>query len=233
MDVTDNHIQKAPDDFIGLVVNTDKSLTLQDYIDANELIQFENQIAENRWDGFIYINPYVMENNLPDCYLGRWNHTAEMCNLISQYGLRTFEEYKADDLHRQGGVGGGAYLLEDRKKIPSAVSKFGSKQLLTFCDDYHDEYLDYIAENWTFEDFISWGKQEFIFVEFEDLPFFDFPEKKPDYYNVMILTGSWICSKNLKKAESCLYSKKILIDTATKKPSKLMQDGCLSIPLRP
>lgn len=110
-----------------------------------------------------------------------------MCSLIRQYGLRTFEEYEAINATRQVDVCAGPYVLREREKVPSAIKKFGSTKMLTFCDDYHDEYLDFIAENWTFDDFVSWGKKELIFVEFEDLPLFDFPQEKPDYYNVMIL----------------------------------------------
>ena len=36
------------------------------------------------------------------------------------------------------------------------------------------------------EQFINWGKKEFIYVKFQDLVNFDFPGKHPDYYNVFI-----------------------------------------------
>jgi hypothetical protein len=180
-----NYIKDIPDDFVGLNVSTINSLSLDQYIERKELIEFHNKTATG-WNGTFYINPYVMENSLDDCYLYRWDDTARMCRLIRQYGLRTFEEYEGMN-PKEWGLPAGSYVLKERSKLPSAIDKFGSTQMLTFCSDYHDEYCDYIAENWTFEDFINWGKKEFIFVEFKDLPLFDFPEKKPDYYNVMIL----------------------------------------------
>jgi len=181
-----NYIKDIPDDFVGLNVSTINSLSLDQYIGRKELIEFHNK-ASSGWNGSFYMNPYVMENSLDDCYLYRWQDTAHMCNLIRQYGLRSFEEYVAIDATRQIDVCGGPYVLKEREKIRQVIEKFGSTQMLTFCSDYHDEYCDHIAENWMFDDFVSWGKKEFIFVEFEDLPLFDFPEREPDYYNVMIL----------------------------------------------
>jgi hypothetical protein len=186
MDNDGNYLEDIPGDFVGLVVSTDNSLTLNDYMERRELIEFSNKNAKE-WSGYFYINPYVTENSLEDCYLYRWHDTAHMCRLIRQYGLLTFEEYEAINATRQMDVQSGPYVLKERCKMPSAIEKFGSSQMLTFCSDYHDEYCDHIAGNWTFEDFVSWGKKEFIFVGFKDLPLFDFPEKKPDYYNVMIL----------------------------------------------
>jgi hypothetical protein len=185
MDNDGNYLQDIPGDFVGLLVSTDNSLTLNEYIERKELIEFQNKTAKE-WSGSFYMNPYVMENSLEDCYLYRWHDTAHMCRLIRQYGLRTFEEYEVMN-PKEWGLPAGCYVLKKRSKLPSAIEKFGSTQMLTFCSDYHDEYCDHIAENWTFDDFVSWGKKEFIFVEFKDLPLFDFPEKKPDYYNVMIL----------------------------------------------
>jgi hypothetical protein len=181
-----NYIKDILDDFVGLNISTINSLSLDQYIERKELIEFHNK-TDSGWNGTFYINPYVMENSLEDCYLHRWHDTAHMCRLIRQYGLLTFKEYEAIDATRQVDVHTGPYVLKERSKLPYAVDKFGSTQMLTFCSDYHDVYCDHIAENWTFEDFVSWGKKEFIFVEFEELPLFDFPDKKPDYYNVMIL----------------------------------------------
>jgi hypothetical protein len=186
MDNNGNYLQDIPDDFVGLLVSTDNSLTLNEYIDRKELIEFNNKTAKE-WSGSFYMNPFVMENSLEDCCLCRWNETAHMCRLIRQYGLLTFEEYEAINATKQMDVQGGPYVLKERSQLPSAIERFGSTHMLTFCSDYHNEFLDYIAENWTFDDFVSWGKKEFIFVEFKDFPSFDFPEKKPDYYNVMIL----------------------------------------------
>jgi len=181
-----NYIEDIRNDFVGLNVSTLNSLNLDQYIERKELIEFHNKTASG-WNGTFYINPYVMENSLNDCYLYRWNDTADMCRLIRQYGLLTFEEYDTIDATRQVDVHAGPYVLKERSKLPMAIEKFGSTQMLTFCSDYHDEYCDHIAESWTFDDFVSWGKKEFIFVEFKDLPLFDFPDKNPDYYNVMIL----------------------------------------------
>ena len=181
-----NYIKDIPDDFVGLNISTINSLGLDQYIERKELIEFHNK-TDSEWNGTFYINPHIMENMLDDCYLYRWQDTAHMCSLIRQYGLRSFEEYEAINATRKMDVCGGPYVLKEREKVPQAINKFGSTKMLTFCSDYHDEYCDHIAENWTFDDFISWGKKEFILVEFEDLPLFDFPKKKPVYYNVMIL----------------------------------------------
>lgn len=181
-----NCVQKEPDDFVGFSVITHSSLTLQDYIDRKELLEFENTTSEG-WSGYLYINPFVIKNSLDDCYLYRWNHTVHMCRLIRQYGLRTFKEYEDCRATLLTDVWHGPYVVEARRGLPSAIKRFGSTKMLTFCSDFHDEFLHFISENWTFDDFVSWGKKELIFVTFEDLPYFDFPETKPDYYNVMIL----------------------------------------------
>jgi hypothetical protein len=106
--------------------------------------------------------------------------------LIRLYGLMSFEEFDAENLTRQVNVMHGPYVLQKRKLMQPHIQKFGSTRMLTFCSDNHNEYMDHIAGNWTFDDFISWGKKEFIFVNFKDLPLFDLPENKPDCYNVFI-----------------------------------------------
>ncbi|MGN6298434.1 MAG: hypothetical protein ACTHM7_16705 [Ginsengibacter sp.] len=40
LDNDGNYLEDIPDDFVGLLVSTDNSLTLDDYIDRKELIQF-------------------------------------------------------------------------------------------------------------------------------------------------------------------------------------------------
>ena len=175
-----------PDAFDGFVIHTEDNKTLDDYLKENILIEVERS-CKNDYVGHLYINPYVVMNSLKDVYLYRWQSTMAMCKIIREYGLKTFEEYKEDDVLNEVGIGDGAYVLKARQEILSEIIKLGSTKMITICSDYHDVYIDHIEEGWTFDDFISWGKKEFIFVEFKDLAHFDFPEKRPDCFNVMIL----------------------------------------------
>lgn len=174
----DNTRTPLPEGFSGLIISTGDSMDADDYIKNNLLLEFST-INTGNDSGHFYINRYVMENSLPEAYLLRWWDTKSMCDLIRLQGLKTFEEY---DLVNDAGT----YVLRYRRQMQPYIQKMGSTAMLTFCSDYHDAYLDHIEESWTFDDFISWGKKEFIYVAFKDLPLFDFPEKKPDCYNVFI-----------------------------------------------
>lgn len=174
-----------PKAFDGIVICTDDGLTVDDYIKRNELLEF-SRISTGNDNGGFYINSNVVENSLAEVNLLRWQQTAEMCTLIKEYGLTTFDYYCENKADISVGISGGVYLLEERKKMYPHIAKFGSTAMLTFCNDHHPEFLEHIANNWTFDDFVSWGKKEFIYIDFKDLQLFDFPEKKPAYYNVFI-----------------------------------------------
>lgn len=171
-------LTEVPEGFSGLIISTEDSMNVDDYIRKKKLLDFSTVNIGND-SGYLYINPFVIDNSLPEVYLLRWWDTKDMCDVIRKYGLKTFEEYNLFN-------NGGTYVLKYRKEMQSHIQKMGSTAMLTFCSDYHDTFIEHIEENWTFEDFISWGKKEFIYVEFKDLPLFDFPENKPDCYNVFI-----------------------------------------------
>lgn len=180
-----NPVVSSPAGFSGLLIQTELPLTLEDYVQRKGLLEF-NHIGLEDSRGHFYINQQVIENSLAEVYLGRWGNTKHMCRLIRKYGLMSFEEYKAEELTMVVDVMNGPYILEDRKNIQPHIKKFGSTAMLTFCSDHHPGFIDHIEQNWSFADFISWGKKEFIYVDFKDLVHFDFPEKSPDCYNVFI-----------------------------------------------
>lgn len=174
-----------PPNFEGVYISTDNGLTLDDYIRQKELLDF-SLITKDNDSGFFYINQHVIKNSLPETYMHRWNQTANLCQLIRDYGFRTIADYEAEGIDKLWGYDFGVGILAMRAAMLPHLHKWGSTHRLTFCDDKHPEFLDFIADNWTFEDFISWGKKELIYVDFKDLPYFDFPKHEPDYYNVMI-----------------------------------------------
>lgn len=165
-----NSLTYLPEGFSWLIFSADDGMNANDYIKNNLLLEFSTFNIGNN-SGHFYINPFVIENSLPEAYLLRWWDTKSMCDLIREQGLKTFEEY---DLFNHLG----SYVLKYHREMQPHIQKMGSTAMLTFCSDHHDEYIDHIEENWSFDDFISWGKKEFIYVEFKDLPLFDFPEKK-------------------------------------------------------
>ena len=171
-------ITQLPEGFSKLIISTDDAMDADDYIKKNLLLDFSTINIGND-SGHFYINPYVIENSLPEAYLLRWWDTKLMCDLIREQGLITFEEYQLFN-------DAGSYVLKYRREMQPPIQKMASTAMLTFCSDHHDQYVDHIEQNWSFDDFISWGKKEFIYVVFKDLPLFDFPEKKPDCYKVFI-----------------------------------------------
>jgi hypothetical protein len=140
-------IKHLPEGFSGLLISTDDAMNADDYIKNNLLLEFST-INIGNGSGHFYINPFVIENSLPEPYLLRWWDTKSMCNLIREQVLKTFEEY---DLFNHGG----SYVLKYRLEMQPHIQKMGSTAMLTFCSDYHDEYMDHIEENWSFDDFIS------------------------------------------------------------------------------
>lgn len=180
-----NRVKGYPEGFDGLVFNTEDGLTVQDYIEKRLLLD-ANRISPQDDRGFLYLNQYIIENSLPEVYLYRWWQTMHMCKVIRLYGSQTFEDYQAQQITLEVDVMNGPWVLKQRKAIQPHIATFGSTEMLTFCCDHHSEYMDHIAANWSFDDFVSWGKKEFIYVRFEDLANFDFPENKPDCYNVFI-----------------------------------------------
>lgn len=184
-DVDGNRVKGYPEGFDGLVFNTEDGMTIQDYMDRSQLLVC-NRISPQDDSGYFDINHHVLMNSLPKVYLYNWWPTMHMCKVIRQYGLQTFEEYQAKQITLEVDFWHGPYVLKQRLAIQPEIAIFGSTEMLTFCADHHSEYADHIAANWTFDDFVNWGKKEFIYVSFEDLPNFDFPENKTDCFNVFI-----------------------------------------------
>lgn len=178
-------LTELPNDFDGYVIYTNHNTTIDYSIEKLDLLDFD-LISTQKIRGHFYINQFVIYNSLPEIFRPRWQFNFEMCNLIKDFGLRNFEDYDKEELSELIDHSFGYHLLKERIKMQPSIAKFGSSKMISFCSDYHDVYLDHIANNWSFEDFVSWGKKEFIYVEFKDLHLFDFPEKKPDYYNVFI-----------------------------------------------
>lgn len=178
-------LTKLPEDYNGYIISTENNTTIENAIEALELLDFTYKSPEDD-SGYFYINPFLIENSLSQIQIPRWQFTAEMCRVIRDFGLHNFDYYEAEDVTRMVDYSNGCYLLESRKSMQTHIAKFGSTKMISFCCDYHDVYLEHIANNCSFDDFVSWGKKEFIYVEFKDLHSFDFPEKKPDYYNVFI-----------------------------------------------
>lgn len=153
--------------------------TVQDIIDKKDVLSLNiiNSKTTNGYDYF-YINPFVAEFSQDEYYVGRWHSVKHFAKELKEKGFPTkqFYETNQDD-----------YWFLNRKKYYDFIKPIGGTQSVIFCDDHHQKWLDYFADNWTIEDFIEWGKKDFIFIEFKDLVHFDFPEKKPEYYNVFIL----------------------------------------------
>ncbi len=153
--------------------------TVQDVIDDKDIVSMHvtNSKTPNEYDLF-YINPFVAEFSQDEYYIGRWNTVKHIADELKENGFpnKAFYETNKDD-----------YWFLNRKKYYDFIKTIGGTQSVIFCDDKHQEWLDYFADNYTIDDYIEWGKKELIFVEFKDLIDFDFPEKKPDYHNVFIL----------------------------------------------
>lgn len=184
-DTDGNRIKGYAEGFNGLVIKTEDGMTLDDYIEAGRMLDCCRITPEDD-SGYFYINRHVVMNSLPDIYLYWWWATMQMCKLIREYGLQSFEYYKEHNITLEVDYWHGPYVLKQRQAIQTEIAKFGSSEMITLCADHHSEYIDHIDENWTFDDFVSWGKKEFIYVPFEDLAQFDFPENKPDCFNVFI-----------------------------------------------
>jgi hypothetical protein len=184
-DSKNNYPTKLPKNFDGYIISTENNTTIEHIIETTDLLEFD-AINPQKNAGHFEINPFVIMNSLTEVYMLRWWQTAEMCKLIREFGMQTKEYYEAKDIPMLVGYSSGCYMLELRKKIQPFIQQLGSTKMLSFCADHHTIYADYIAANYTFDDFVSWGKKEFIYVEFKDLHLFDFPEKKPDCYNVFI-----------------------------------------------
>jgi hypothetical protein len=173
-----------PDEFDGLSIYTKNGATLDEWILKKELLEFD-RVAPHDPRGFFYMNPHIMKMSLEETYMCRWYGVRDMCSTIKEYGLKKYADYNITK-GLVTNAAGGSFILQMRENAWPHIKKTGATAMLTFCDDYHSQYVDQIEEHWSFDDFISWGKKDFIFVDFKDLANFDFPETKPEMYNVMV-----------------------------------------------
>ena len=151
-------LTKLPEDYDGYICNTENSTTVEDTIKTKKLLEF-NCINPQDTRGYFYINHFVIKNLLPPTEIYRWQFTAEMCRVIRDFGLHNFDYYEAEDVTRMVDYSNGCYLLESRKSMQTHIAKFGSTKMISFCCDYHDVYLEHIANNCSFDDFVSWGEK--------------------------------------------------------------------------
>jgi hypothetical protein len=162
----------------GWVVHIEEGKTLQRQMDENDLIQFDRR-NEKLEREYFYINPYVIHYYAEDFYLGRWSAVKYLADNIREEGLPSSENY---DSHTSG------WQLRNRKKYFEYCETLGTTASVIFCDDKHQEWLDhFVDEKWTFEQFVEWGKKEFVFANFNELKDFNFPPAgHKDHYNVFI-----------------------------------------------
>jgi len=180
----DDKTTNPPKGFDGLSIYTENGATLDEWIDEKQLLDF-SRIGSDKESGYFYINLYVMAISLDETYMGRWHNIRKMVTGIKEYGLKSFADYNMPNGIISEATEG-LYILQMRENAWPHIKNTGATAMVTLCDDHHPEFLDHIADNWTFEDFISWGKKDFIFVDFKDLAGFDFPETMPEMYNVMV-----------------------------------------------
>lgn len=124
------------------------------------------------------VNPDCMELSSEPFYMGRWSGIKYMADFIRENGIPDKDYYTREDAW---------YMLKNRKNLFEYTRQFGTSSMITFCCDKHQEWLDYFhVEKWSLEQFIQWGKEKLIYVNFHDLAHFVFPEQLPDHYNVFI-----------------------------------------------
>lgn len=107
-------------------------------------------------------NPYVLEYYSESSYPGRWFEIHHLMKLIIAHGLPHNDAY---DMHPA------KHYLNQRVNYYNEVKPFGASAAIIFCYDHHQECLNYFYEQqWRFEQFVAWGKEQLVFVRFQDLP---------------------------------------------------------------
>lgn len=169
---------RPPENFVGWVTYLEDNDTLEEReLNRESLREF---YLQNNTDDEInfYINPHCFDLSGEPFYMGRWFEVKYIADYIREHGIPDKNYYIREDAN---------YIFKNRKNLFEYAQQFGSTAMVTFCSDKHQEWLDvFIEENWTLEQFIAWGKKELIYVKFQDLVHFDFPDNNPDYYNVFI-----------------------------------------------
>ena len=173
----DGKYQYPPDGFGGWFVHVEEGKTLQKLMDEKDLIEFSRRNKKLQWESF-YINPFVIRYYAEEFYLGRWSAVKYLADNIRQEGMPLPHQYNA---HSSG------WQFQNRRNYFDYCKTLGASASVIFCDDKHQEWLDYfVDEAWTFEQFVEWGKKEFIFINFQELTQFKFPSDPNDYYRVFI-----------------------------------------------
>lgn len=171
----------APPGFTGWLIQTENDLSLQQYFETGELMEL---YAEGMGgDGLsMYVNPHLLKVYCEDFYMGRWSSVKYLADWIYENGIPAPEDYETIPVDVK-------WIFEHRKNLFDFFKLFGTQhpKMLTFCNDKHQEWLDYFFEpKWSMDDFINWSKKELIHVKFSELVNFNFPNEQPGYFNVCI-----------------------------------------------
>lgn len=170
---------EAPDDFKGWTIHSEEGQSLQQHFEEGNMLEFILK-GLTMEDFHLYINPLAAEIRFEDFYMGRWFEVKYLADWIKDNGIPSLQDYAQTNSELP-------YMLQNRKRLYEYAKNLGTTKMITFCSDKHQEWLDYFFKNkWGIEDFINWGKEKFIYVEFKDLPYFSFPESLENYYNVFI-----------------------------------------------
>ena len=169
---------RPPENFTGWVTYLEDNETLEERELNNESLK-EYFLHNNTDDNIdFYVNPYCFELNGEPFYMGRWFQVKYMADFIKEHGIPDKKYYENENAD---------FIFRNRKNLFEYAQQFGTTAMVTFCYDKHQEWLDlFIGEKWTIEQFVAWGKKELIYVEFQDLIHFNFPENNPEHYNVFI-----------------------------------------------
>lgn len=168
----------AHDDFKGWTTHTERGLDLQQFFETGEMLEFRKKgLTANEY--YMYVNPYLLEITNDEFYMGRWSTVKYLADWIRNNGIPSPEYY--EDKTEQA-----LWVLRNRRNLFRHAQTFGTTKMITFCNDKHQDWLNYFFDNkWSMEQFIEWGKKEFIYVKFNELHTFTFPDEN-GYYDVFI-----------------------------------------------
>jgi|GEM_PF-3671132 len=174
-----------PDEQLGYLLEIDGSMHFEAIDNVKELLTDTLKIGENSSPKNVFINRGLLSLGLDKRYMETWDSVAHMCKWVKRYGMSmpdtvTNLKYLPADCYN------GPFVLEYRKQCYQQLQSFDAEKLITFCDQKNPTWASYRAKGWQIEDFINWAKKELIYVQFKDLPTFNFPQSNRDYYRVFI-----------------------------------------------
>lgn len=168
-----------PPDFTGWYTLLEDDETLGNMFSKNGHLFFSSLGLDEYIE--IYVYQYCICFSGEQFYMGRWFEIQSMADAIRLHGSLVPKYYESTEMKNVSN-----YLL-NRKNLFDYSRQFGSTIMVTLCEDIHQKAIaNLVVNNWSIESFIEWGKKELIYVNFQDLPQFDFPTQLPDYYNVFI-----------------------------------------------